>query len=122
MPPAGIANPNACPVFDQLLGSRMVVANLELRFPLFGVLGVGSGYYGAFPMDFTVFGDGGLAWDSQHKPSVSRVRDPRPGVQRRRRACGSTCSASRWRRSIWFVRSSGPDKHWVWELQLQPGF
>ena len=42
----------AVPVFDQLLGSRMVVGNLELRFPLFGVLGVGSGYYGALPIDF----------------------------------------------------------------------
>ncbi|HEX6432744.1 MAG TPA: BamA/TamA family outer membrane protein, partial [Gemmatimonadales bacterium] len=71
-------DPSGCPVFDQLLGSRMLVANAELRFPLFGVLGIGSGYYGAFPIEFTIFGDGGLAWDTRNDPSVfgSGTRDP----------------------------------------------
>ena len=54
---ASVSNPTACPVFDQLLGSRMIVANAELRFPLFGALGVGSGYYGVFPLELAVFGD-----------------------------------------------------------------
>ena len=56
----------------------------ELRFPLFGVLGMGSGYYGALPLDFTVFGDGGLAWDNGNEPFVGGP-DPRSGLQRRRR-------------------------------------
>jgi outer membrane protein assembly factor BamA len=43
-------DPDSCPVFDQLLGSRIVVGSVELRFPLLGMLGVGSGYYGAFPI------------------------------------------------------------------------
>ena len=51
-----------CPVYDQLLGSRIVVANAELRFPLFGVLGLGSGYYGALPIEAGLFYDAGLAW------------------------------------------------------------
>ncbi len=67
LPPS---NPNACPVFDQLLGSRMMIGNAELRFPLFGVLGVGTGYYGAFPIEFVLFGDGGIAWDNANEPSV----------------------------------------------------
>ncbi len=48
--------------FNQLFGSRMLVANVELRFPLFQVLGIGKGYYGVFPVDFIAFFDAGVAW------------------------------------------------------------
>ncbi len=58
---------SSCPVFDRLVGSRIMVGNLELRFPLFGALGLGGGYYGAFPLELAFFGDAGVAWDSQHK-------------------------------------------------------
>jgi hypothetical protein len=115
------ADPNACPVFDQLLGSRMVVANAELRFPLFGVLGIGSGYYGAFPLEFTVFGDGGLAWDTQHQPSVlgSGTRDPvfSAGAGLRINLLGYAVA------ELDLVRPfDRPDKGWVWQFELQPGF
>ena len=53
--------------FDRLFGSRIAVANVELRFPLFGVLGIGKGYYGIFPVDFTAFFDAGVAWDAENK-------------------------------------------------------
>jgi hypothetical protein len=114
-------DPNACPVFDKLLGSRIVVASAELRFPLLGVLGVGAGYYGAFPVDFTVFGDGGLAWDSQNQPSVlgSGTRDPvfSAGAGLRINLLGFAVA------EIDLVRPfDRPDKGWVWQLELQPGF
>ena len=48
--------------FDQLFGSKILIANVELRFPLFQVLGIGKGYYGILPIDFTTFFDAGLAW------------------------------------------------------------
>jgi Tol biopolymer transport system component len=48
--------------FDQLFGSRMMVANVELRFPLFNVLGVGKGFYGILPLDFLAFYDAGVCW------------------------------------------------------------
>ncbi len=54
-----------CESFNQLFGSKMMVANLELRFPLFNVLGIGRGFYGILPIDFTAFVDSGLAWNSQ---------------------------------------------------------
>ncbi|HET6796728.1 MAG TPA: BamA/TamA family outer membrane protein [Gemmatimonadales bacterium] len=115
------ADPNACPVFDQLLGSRMVVGNAELRFPLLGVLGIGSGYYGAFPVDFTIFGDGGLAWDSQNQPSIfgSGSRDPvfSAGAGLRINLLGYAIA------EIDLVRPfERPDKGWVWQFELQPGF
>jgi len=62
-----------CPAFERLLGSRLLVANLELRFPLLGVLGLGSGYYGAFPIEVGVFGDGGLAWNNRDQTSLLHV-------------------------------------------------
>ena len=51
----------------------MAVANFELRFPLFGLLGIGKGYYGIFPVDFVAFYDMGLAWDNAHHEALVRV-------------------------------------------------
>ena len=48
---------------NRLYGSKMLVANAELRFPLFGVLGIGKGYYGIFPIDMLLFYDWGVAWN-----------------------------------------------------------
>jgi outer membrane protein assembly factor BamA len=115
------ADPNGCPVFDQLLGSRIVVANAELRFPLFGALGLGSGYYGAFPIDFMVFGDGGIAWDSQNHPSVlgSGTRDPvfSAGAGFRVNLLGFAIG------EISLVRPfERPGKGWLWQFELQQGF
>ena len=50
-----------CPIFDQMVGSRFIVASAELRFPPFGLLGLGSGYYGFLPVDGGIFYDGGAA-------------------------------------------------------------
>ncbi|HEU5260449.1 MAG TPA: BamA/TamA family outer membrane protein [Gemmatimonadales bacterium] len=59
----------SCPVFDRLLGSRLLVGNVELRFPLLGVLHAGSGYYGAFPIEMALFADGGVAWTDRENAS-----------------------------------------------------
>lgn len=58
----GNTSGTSCPVFDQLWGSKMAVANAELRFPPFGLLGLGSGYYGILPIEAAVFYDAGVAW------------------------------------------------------------
>jgi hypothetical protein len=115
------ADPNSCPVFDQLLGSRMAVANVELRFPLFGVLGIGSGYYGAFPIEFLAFGDAGLAWDSLNEPSIfgSGTRDPvfSAGAGLRVNLLGFAVAEVSLARPF-----DRPEKGWVWQFELQPGF
>jgi Tol biopolymer transport system component len=115
------SDPEGCPVFDQLLGSRMVVGNAELRFPLLGVLGLGSGYYGAFPLEFAVFGDAGLAWDTANEPSVfgSGPRDPvfSAGVGLRINLLGFAVA------EIDLVRPfDRPGKGWIWQFEFQPGF
>jgi len=48
--------------FNRLYGNAMMLANFELRVPLFGLLGLGRGYYGVFPLDLVAFYDAGLAW------------------------------------------------------------
>ncbi len=55
-------SPIGCPIVDQMFGSRILVASMELRFPLFGVLGVGGGYYGILPVEAGLFYDAGVAW------------------------------------------------------------
>lgn len=50
--------------YNRLYGNTMALANFELRFPLFGLLGLGRGYYGIFPIDMFAFFDAGIAWYS----------------------------------------------------------
>ena len=57
--------------FDRLFGSKLMVANIELRFPILRILGVGKGYYGALPLEFTAFYDVGVAWSNDEKPWFS---------------------------------------------------
>jgi hypothetical protein len=113
-------DPTGCPVYDQLLGSRVLVGNLELRFPLFGVLGVGPGYYGALPLDFTIFGDGGMAWDTVNEPSFSGGdREPvfSAGAGFRFNLFGFAVA------EVNVVHPfDRPQKNWIWEFNFQPGF
>jgi Tol biopolymer transport system component len=59
-----------CPVFDQLLGSRIIVANAELRFPPFGLLRLGGGYYGVLPLEAAIFYDAGVAWTGSEGAAI----------------------------------------------------
>jgi outer membrane protein assembly factor BamA len=56
--------------YNRLFGSKLLVANFELRFPLFQVLGIGKGYYGIFPSDFIAFFDTGVAWTKDEEPDL----------------------------------------------------
>jgi len=47
---------------NRLYGSKMLMGNVELRFPLLGVLGIGKGYFGAWPLEFFGFFDWGIAY------------------------------------------------------------
>jgi Tol biopolymer transport system component len=65
-----------CPVFDQMVGSRIIVASAELRFPPFGLLGLGSGYYGILPVDAGIFYDAGVAWTEAQGAKILGARGP----------------------------------------------
>src|SRR5262249_60153682 len=55
---------SSCPAFDRLLGSRVLVANVELRFPLLRPFGASQRMYGPVPVEIALFAAGGLAWNS----------------------------------------------------------
>jgi WD40 repeat protein len=50
---------NDCPAFDRLVGSRVLVGNLELRFPLLRPFGATESMYGPVPVEVAFFADGG---------------------------------------------------------------
>jgi hypothetical protein len=58
-----------CPVYQQLLGSRLIVGNVEVRAPLFGLFGAKS-LYGPLPIEIGAFFDAGVAWGTSNRPSL----------------------------------------------------
>jgi Tol biopolymer transport system component len=65
------ATANDCPAFDRLIGSRVLVGNLELRFPLLRPFGASQRMYGPVPVEVALFADGGVAWNSIARTPVT---------------------------------------------------
>jgi hypothetical protein len=115
-----------CPVFDQLLGSRLAVANLELRVPPFGALG-GRGLYGPVPIELFGFADAGVAWAKGDKVkfdlsgATGTLRERRPvrsvGAGARVNVFGYAILEVDYARPL-----DRPLKNWVWLFNLSPGF
>ena len=57
-----------CPANGRFVGSRMLVGNLELRFPLLRPLGMSQNMYGPTPVELAVFADSGIAWTRGETP------------------------------------------------------
>ncbi|MDH5197150.1 MAG: BamA/TamA family outer membrane protein, partial [Gemmatimonadota bacterium] len=124
--PAFPGDTDSCPLYSRLVGSRMIMGNLELRFPLLGALGVGSGYYGFLPIDMVFFTDAGLAyWGSDLPYSAPDDRpwfaggDRRPlvsaGAGMRLNLLGFAIIEIDW--AYAFQRD-----RWVWQFGFVPGF
>jgi Tol biopolymer transport system component len=73
---------SSCPELDQLIGSRIAVANAELRFPLTRSLVLGFLPVGLPPIEGAIFYDAGLAWDSNSKVVWSRASSEDPETVR----------------------------------------
>jgi outer membrane protein assembly factor BamA len=56
-----------CTAADNLLGSRLIVAGVELRAPLVGAF-TGNLDYGPIPVELIGFFDAGVAWDKGSRP------------------------------------------------------
>src|SRR3989441_7270576 len=76
------ATQNSCAQLDQLIGSRIAVANAELRFPLTRSLVLGFLPVGLPPIEGAIFYDAGLAWDSNSKVVWSRTSSDDPETVR----------------------------------------
>jgi outer membrane protein assembly factor BamA len=62
---------SSCPAADNLSGSRILVGNLELRFPLLRPFGVTQRMYGPVPVEVALFADAGVAWDQRSSPEFA---------------------------------------------------
>ena len=58
------AGDQSCPEFDRLIGSRLAIANLELRIPLLGTREFGLIDFPYLPVEIAPFVDAGAAWTS----------------------------------------------------------
>ena len=58
---------------DELLGSRLLVSNVEVRFPLWGMASRQL-EYGWLPADAFLFADGGLVWSGSQPFGSARGR------------------------------------------------
>ena len=115
----GLTVDGSCPAFDRLIGSKLAIANAELRFPLWSVFG-GDNFYGPLPIEMALFTDAGLAWDSTSRPGF-RAGDREPvvsvGAAMRINVLGFAIA------EIDYVRPlDRPGRGWVWQFSLRPGF
>ena len=65
----------------QLAGSRVAIANAELRFPIIRRFDIGSSF-GLPPVDGLIFYDAGLAWSTGQTPSLKRPENFDANLQR----------------------------------------
>jgi hypothetical protein len=109
-----------CPAFDRLLGSRVLVANLEFRFPLLRPFGASRNPYGPVPAEVAFFADAGVAWDSGDKPTFfggDRKGVSSVGAALRLNLFGFMVGQFDFSRPL-----QRPGKGWIFQFTLGPGF
>jgi Tol biopolymer transport system component len=120
-----------CPLFDRLLGSRMLVANVEFRFPLLRPFGVSQRMYGPLPIEAAVFADGGVAWNSLSQSSPVGVTGSVTQPQPFKLSNGVSSAGAALRVNLFgfavgefdFARPfQRPGHGWVFQFNLTPGF
>jgi outer membrane protein assembly factor BamA len=109
----------SCPAFDRLNGSRVAIANAELRFPLLGLFS-GKNFYGPFPIEMALFADAGVAWTSDTRPTFAG------GDRQWARSAGAALRVNVFGFAIAeidYVRPLDRSRRgWLWQFGLTPGF
>ncbi len=134
--PVTVTSRTGCAELDQLIGSRVAVANIELRFPLTRSLVLGFLPIGFPPIEGAVFFDAGLAWNtlcSGNGPAecsvVQLTRSPSANPDRVRAPLKSYGGSIRVNMlGILILRldltkpMDRPNKHAYWTVSLGPTF
>jgi Tol biopolymer transport system component len=110
----------SCELIDRLLGSRMLVGNVEFRFPLLRPFGASGNMYGPLPVEVAFFADAGSAWNQGERPDVlggSRGGVSSAGVALRVNLFGYAVGEFDFARA--FQR---PGNGWVFGFNLMPGW
>ncbi len=105
--------------FERMFGSRLAVANLELRVPLLGALGLYP-TPAVPPIETAIFFDAGAAWTQGFSPAfLGRHHNTVTSY-------GLTFRANLFGFAIGEADlvhpNDRPGQGWYWELSLQPGF
>jgi hypothetical protein len=115
---------STCPQFDRLVGSKLALANAELRIPLFGTSGFGLIASPLPPIEIAPFVDAGVAWTKTSGPvwdlaSTSGDRTPvvSTGVASRINLFGFAVF------EVYYAHPfQRPGRSGVWGFVLQPGW
>jgi len=108
-----------CPVFDQLFGSRLALANFEVRLPVLGFFGIVHSP-GVPPVELAGFFDAGTAWTKDIDSELfggERSIVTSHGIAARINLLGLLIM------EIDYVHPNNrPDKGWYWQFNLNPAF
>jgi hypothetical protein len=115
---------SSCPQFDRLVGSKLALANAELRIPLFGTSGFGLIASPLPPIEIAPFVDAGVAWTKASGPvwdlsSTSGDRTPvvSTGIASRINLFGFAVF------EVYYAHPfQRPGRRGVWGFVLQPGW
>lgn len=116
-----VASPlSSCELVDRLSGSRMLIGNVELRFPLLRPFGVSSKMYGPLPTEVAVFADAGTAWYAGQQPTL--LRGSRAGVS----SAGVAVRVNVLSFAVAefdFIRPfQRPGRGWIFDFNFMPGW
>jgi len=108
-----------CAVFDNLIGSRMVVVNLEAHAPLVGLFR-GDLTYGRVPIDVVAFMDAGVAWTQATLPAFLG------GTRRVLRSAGGAARVNAFGLFVLEVSMARAfdraDRNWQLQIGIRQGF
>jgi outer membrane protein assembly factor BamA len=110
----------SCAAIDRLIGTRMLIGNVEFRFPLLRPFGVSGNMYGPVPVEVAFFADGGTAWSAGQRPEVfggGRGGVSSAGVALRVNLFGFAVGEFDFSRP--FQR---PGRGWIFGFNLMPGW
>jgi Tol biopolymer transport system component len=108
-----------CGVFKSLMGSRMLVTNIEVRAPLLGLF-THELEYGRFPVEVAGFFDSGVAWTAFDRPTFAG------GTRDVVRSVGGAARANIFGLVIVEIAASHPfdrvDRSWQWQIGIRQSF
>ena len=111
---------SSCPAIDRLLGGRVLIGNLEFRFPLLRPFGASTRMYGPVPVELALFADGGVAWNRGQRPSI--LGGDRRGVT----SVGTAIRVNLFGVAIGEFDFARPlqrsHRGWLFQFNLTPGF
>ena len=120
----GGAEADACPVLNQLFGSRVAVAKAELRFPLVRRLVLGN--IMAFPpIEGFMFFDAGAAWNKDTSPVFQNGIPESPNERGIMTSAGAGARINLFGYLILevdYLRAFALDNGWRWAFNFVPGF